>query len=384
MPQPRTMHTDFLPAERATDEELARGVAIVERGVSVGALHAVPVGVVLLNDKRQIVFGNDAFRASAWDAGQRRVVGRRPGEALGCLHAADNEGGCGTSVFCRYCGAALAILQCLRGESAVEDCRMVRAGAVGDESLDMQIFTRPMELEDKFFVMVTTLDISHEKRREALERIFFHDVMSGASGIKLYSELMRRGDVEGCVEAGDVMFLAAGKLLETVQAQKDLVAAEKGRLAVQGREVDALDLVRDVLDDVATHGEARGRVLALSPGAASATLRTDPRLVRRVLVALAANALEAVADGEAVTLSCRAVRGGAELSVHNPGAMPESVCRQLFKRSFSTKGAGRGLGLYMARLVGEGVLGGVLSFESDDEGGTVFTLSLPPAIDTGR
>jgi len=97
--------------------------------------------------------------------------------------------------------------------------------------------------------------------------------------------------------------------------------------------------------------------------------------------ALVANALEAVADGEVVTLSCRARRGGAEIVVHNPGVLTESVRSQLFKRSFSTKGKGRGLGLYMARLVGEGYLGGSLSFESGDGQGTVFTLALPPGVD---
>lgn len=381
MPQRRTMHTDYLPAERATDEDLARGVAIVERGVPAEVLHAVPVGVIILNDKRQIVFCNGAFRGSAETAGTRDVVGKRPGEALGCLHAHANEGGCGTSVFCRHCGAALAILKSLRGEDAVEDCRLVRAGAVGDESMDMQIFTKPMELEGEPFIMVTALDVSHEKRRDALERIFFHDVMSGASGILLYSELMERGNVGDCAEAGNVVRRAAGKLVEAVQAQKDLVAAESGRLGVLARDVDALDLLRAVRDDMAERGEARGRVLALSPDAEPAPLSTDPRLARRVVAALAANALEAVADGEVVTLSCRARRGGAEILVHNPGVLSESVRRQLFKRSFSTKGKGRGLGLYMARLVGEGYLGGSLSFESGEGQGTVFTLALPPRVD---
>ena len=167
MPQPYTMHTDYLPAERATDEELARGVAIVERGVPTETLHALPVGIIILNDKRQIVFCNGSFRASAKDSGTTDVVGRRPGEALGCLHAHEGEGGCGTSVFCRHCGAARAILKSLRGEAAVEDCRMVRSGAVGDESLDMQIFTKTIELEGESFIIVTALDISHEKRRDA-------------------------------------------------------------------------------------------------------------------------------------------------------------------------------------------------------------------------
>ena len=194
---------------------------------------------------------------------------------------------------------------------------------------------------------------------------------------------MEQGNVDDCVEAGNVLRRAAGRLVEVVQAQKDLAAAETGRLGVLAEDVDALDLLRAVREDLMDGVPARGRVLALSPDAASAPLSTDPRLVRRVVAAVAVNALEAVGDGKVVTLSCRARRGGVEISVHNPGVVSESVRRQLFKRSFSTKGKGRGLGLYMARLVSEHFFGGARCLSSPARrGGTVFTLSLPQRIDS--
>jgi hypothetical protein len=64
--------------------------------------------------------------------------------------------------------------------------------------------------------------------------------------------------------------------------------------------------------------------------------------------------------------------------VHNPGAMPEAVQRQIFQRSFSTKqGEGRGIGTHSVRLFTERYLGGQVEFTSAEADGTAFTVSLP-------
>ena len=39
------------------------------------------------------------------------ILGMRPGELLDCVHAKNDSGGCGTSEFCRVCGAVNAVLQ---------------------------------------------------------------------------------------------------------------------------------------------------------------------------------------------------------------------------------------------------------------------------------
>ena len=68
-----------------------------------------------------------------------------------------------------------------------------------------------------------------------------------------------------------------------------------------------------------------------------------------------------------------------EFQVHDPQAMPLEVQRQIFQRSFSTKGAGRGLGTYSIRLLTERYLNGKVSCSSDS-GGTVFRAEYPYSI----
>jgi sensor histidine kinase regulating citrate/malate metabolism len=50
---------------------------------------------------------------------------------------------------------------------------------------------------------------------------------------------------------------------------------------------------------------------------------------------------------------------------------------QLFKRSFSTKGAGRGIGTYSMKLLGEKYLKGKVWFQSSPEKGTTFFIAIP-------
>ena len=89
------------------------------------------------------------------------------------------------------------------------------------------------------------------------------------------------------------------------------------------------------------------------------------------------NALEAIADDERSGLNCTLNREYVIIRVQNPGCMPDPVRKQIFQRSFSTKGKGRGLGTYSMKLLGEKYLNGKVSFSTSEEKGTIFSLELP-------
>ena len=107
------------------------------------------------------------------------------------------------------------------------------------------------------------------------------------------------------------------------------------------------------------------------------TIHTDPVLLKRILGNMIKNALEAVLAKERVTLNCVVNQGSVRIVVHNPGSMPAAVRKQIFQRSFSTKGKGRGLGTYSMKLLGEKYLNGKVTFTTSKEKGTSFSLELP-------
>jgi signal transduction histidine kinase len=393
------MKTEFAPAERLSEEEILRQYEKLAALPFVkDFLDSIPNMTVVLNEQRQIVFANRAFaeflgldaadevigktHCKALGCIYSEYLGMRPGEAAGCIRAELTEGGCGTTHFCRTCGAVLAILnsQNLRTLD-IQECRMLCGdeGESGHTALDLRVWSRPIEVEGETFTVFSVVDISDEKRRQALERIFFHDVLNTAGGVKgLAGMLMDAGlsDME-VRELSGLIAEASEQLIDEINAQRTLSAAERGDLQAEPEPVNAVELVRRVIRQFHSYDIAENRTLQLDAAAEGFEFDCDPVLLRRVLVNLVKNALEAVPQGEAVTLHTFREDAEAVFTVHDAVVMPADVQANLFTRSFSTKGRGRGLGTYSIRLITEKYLNGRVSFVSDASHGTVFTIRLP-------
>ncbi|MEJ2749935.1 MAG: PAS domain-containing protein, partial [Anaerolineae bacterium] len=79
--------TQFAPAERTALETLQQQQSLfANAGFMLEIMDAVPDGLVILNEQRQIVYGNQAFCQAVQIDGDS-ALGLRPGEALNCIHA---------------------------------------------------------------------------------------------------------------------------------------------------------------------------------------------------------------------------------------------------------------------------------------------------------
>jgi signal transduction histidine kinase len=387
------MPTAFAPAERAVLDEIRRQYEkLASVPLLADVLDAVPQITLILNEQRQIVFANRSFAelvlretgqpATAEGCPYATALGQRPGEALGCLRAHDAEGGCGTSPFCRTCGAVQAILNCQAGQEDVQECRMTRGcDEQHAEVLDLRVWARPLTVGGETFTIFSAQDISNEKRRQALERIFFHDVLNTASSVQGLAELLHQPNLtpEVLEEYVGMMEETSGELVEEIQSQRALAAAERGDLQVSVQAVHPEELLRGVAGRFRGWTAAQGQQIELRLEALLPEFRTDPVLLRRVLVNLTKNALEASGPGAVVTLGVQAHQGRLCFTVHNRAVMPPEVRMQIFSRSFSTKGDGRGLGTYSIKLITETYLKGAVTFVSDAQHGTCFTICFPLA-----
>lgn len=372
--------TYFASPERATAEELsAARAAFLRTARAQELLDALPEPALVLNPQRQVVAANAAALAMVGASSCDELLGLRPGECAGCINLADAPSGCGTSQACTWCGAVNAILDAQQTRAVAQrECRLTLVGEAGQQSLELSVQATFMALPEVDLVIVVMRDISHEKRRQVLERAFFHDVMNTAGGILGLSELvaeMAKGAEAGSL-AGDLHHLAEG-LIDEIQAQRQLLSAENGDLQVQFEAYSLASLVQPVLKAYSHHLVSGGRRLEVARLDA-VSVETDATLLRRVLGNLVKNALEATDEDGAVTVAGWAEPQRVVFTVHNPSVMPPSVQAQLFQRSFSTKSsAGRGIGTFSVKLLTERYLGGQVSFASAAPDGTTFTLSLP-------
>ncbi len=375
MPIP-SLATEFAPAERAYPEQLEEQARqLLENDLLPTLFDAVSQAVVVLNQERQIVFANRAFIELVGAPDLCALKGKRPGEALSCVHAAESASGCGTTRFCRQCGAVGAILASQGGQVSARDCRISREGT--DEALDLAVQAAPLAIGEHQYTVFSVSDTSGQKRREVLERMFFHDILNTATGVKGLAQVfgMARANQQELFRQRIVV--GASRLVDEIVSQRTLAAAEKGELVCSPSSLESLQFLEELCSLYREHDVARDRQIVVAEHSEAIAMCADRGLISRVLGNMLKNALEASAPGQLVTAGCRREGLGVLFSVSNPSTMPADVQLQIFQRSFSTKGKGRGVGTYSMKLLAERYLGGKLAFTSSPGKGTTFTAWFP-------
>jgi signal transduction histidine kinase len=340
-------------------------------------LNSVLSYVLIFNHQRQIVWASNNVLPLTKEKELDAILGMRPGEALSCMHANAHEGGCGTSQFCAQCGAAKAVLCSLAGQPGLEECRLTRVIHCGPDALDLLVSATPLKHDGQTYSLCSLLDISPDKRRRALERIFFHDILNSVGGLAGLLGMLEESaspDQKPDLQLARECF---EDLVEEIQAHKDLTSAENDQLAVNPALVQSGQVVAEVCGLYRRHRLATDRILQVDPSLAQVSFTADARLLRRVLGNLVKNALEASPPGGTVRITCAQDADKVRFEVHNQGVIPRETQLQIFNRSFSTKGDGRGLGTYSVKLLTERYLKGAASFVSNPEQGTVFCITLP-------
>jgi len=335
----------------------------------------MPGIVLVLNANRQIVSANQAV-LKILNVAIEDVLEKRPGEAVGCVNAEDGPDGCGTDRHCITCGAVDAILESQKQHAqVVRECRILITGPSGVSSLDLRVTATPITVEGEKFVVAALEDVSQAKRLEVLQQVFFHDILNTALCISGYSNSLTKD--EKTADAGNLLKYLSEELIEQINAQRDLLAAESDDLAVYVEPVNIPQLLEELRLKYLKNPEADGRSIVLGD-VWDGTILTDRRLLRRVLGNMLKNALEATAAGQTVTVDCVEDKEKIVFTVHNQEVMPKEVQLQIFQRSFSTKAqVGRGIGTYSIKLFAEQYLSGKVYFTSQEPDGTSFVLSIP-------
>ncbi len=369
------MKTEFATPERSTDEEIRQThFRLAEQQEKCVLINAIPNIVLVLNNNRQIVFANQAALDYMKVDTVDDILGLRPGELIGCLHSDEMEGGCGTTKNCMVCGAARAILSSQSGRTSTEECRMLTKSS---DAFDYKVHTVPLEVFNERYVVFSIMDISDAKRKIALESIFFHDVLNTAGGIQGFAELLDGASPEEANEFGKILASLTTRLVDEIQAQRDILSAENSELKLHLNSVTAVEIIKSTVQLYSMHSAAEGKLIVENHGTESAIMYTDERLARRILGNMLKNALEAAEPGATVTLRGDVKFSYFVFSVHNNGYIPPLVQLQIFNRSFSTKGTGRGLGTYSVKLLTEKYLQGRAGFISTRETGTTFFAIIP-------
>jgi len=131
------------------------------------------------------------------------------------------------------------------------------------------------------------------------------------------------------------------------------IVAENNELVVSKKKIDSLEFLTDLYDSCNRPDLLDGRRIKLDGSAQSVQFTTDEIILSRVAGNMIKNAIEASLKGDAGTIGCYLADEKICFGANNQSCLPERVRLQIFKRSFSAKGAGRGLGAYSMKYLTE-------------------------------
>jgi signal transduction histidine kinase len=345
-----------------------------------GLMQAMGGLLAVLNEQRQILALNDAFLRRLGIEDVKAVFGLRVGEALSCVHADDEPGGCGTSRCCATCGAAIAMMAALRTDTPQQrECVATIRRDGRDLDFYFLIHCSPVRVGALRYLLLFLQDVTISQNRATLENMFFHDVENMIGALTLNAHLLNTLPGEQDRRASqDRIVQIARCLAKEVEMQRVLVRDEAQAYRLEYAATSVVDIVRDVEQMATHHPAASGKDLHLTEPVSALRVMTDAHLLRRVLINMLINAFEATRPGHAIKLTVTELGTDLLFEVWNEIPIPDSIGLRVFQRNFSTKeGSGRGLGTYTMKLFGETYLGGQVRFNSSPGGGTVFRLFLP-------
>jgi signal transduction histidine kinase len=344
---------------------------------------SMPLWVLILNENRQAVFYNQKLYHDLNATSPEDIIGKRPGEILSCKNADLDENGCGNSLFCKYCGAVNAIVNSYEDILQTEECRIIRTIGGDNISLDLQVNASPLQIDSLKCTLFVIKDISDRNRRLYLERIFLHDLVNTAFAIKSSLEmLIQETDPVEKDELLRILYPAANQLIDEISAQRQLLKTEMHEWIPEEREYYSTILLKECIDIASNYLPPKNISIVISSRSESIKFITEITLLKRVLINMLKNAIEAAENSEVISVWCsKPDYKHIAFSVHNREFLEESVRMQIFQRSFSTKGSGRGIGTYSMKLLTEQYLGGEILVESSQENGTTFTVVIPLKTD---
>jgi signal transduction histidine kinase len=262
------------------------------------------------------------------------------------------------------------------------------AEAMGRGQLEAPV---PHSGSDEIAQLARTLDEMREGLRARDQRLHMmlagiaHEVRNPLGGIRLYAGILR----DELAAAGAPEQLGHVQRIEKELSHLEAVVSEflefARRPPLRLERVDAGALVAEVGELVRADAERAGVDLEVRAPDAPLPVRADAHQLRRALLNLARNALQATAAGGTVTLAATAGAaapapgaGAVVIEVTDTGrGVPADELERIFAPFYTTKEKGTGLGLaFVKEIVGDHQ--GKLRVASRIGAGTTFTIEIQP------
>ncbi|MFW5500009.1 MULTISPECIES: sensor histidine kinase [unclassified Maridesulfovibrio] len=350
----------------------------IKKEIAAELLNSVPNPAFILNSDRRIILYNDTLSTAAGERRTNKILGRRPGEIFRCCNSQDSK--CGEAVPCVQCGALRAIQTAMTGKKAEEICMLLSNVDGKIKAYTFKVNASPLTISEKQYFIIHLNDISDSKHKEMMERVFLHDLLNAVNGIVNAGTLLEEDAVKSeHRELAGMIVDRARFLANEIDAHRLFISAEARQLELNNEPI----IVKQIIDSVCTlysgSQMTNDKNISINSQVEEFAVTTDKRILYRIIENLVKNAIEASPANSTVEVLATTKNDNALFTVSNTGTISMTIAHQIFQKSFSTKGKGRGLGTYSVKIFTENYLRGRVWFDSSQDDGTNFYVKIPLA-----
>jgi PAS domain S-box-containing protein len=235
-------------------------------------------------------------------------------------------------------------------------------------------------------------DITLEREVDRMKSEFIslasHQLRTPLSAIKTYSHMLAEGYMgdlnDDQKRSLNTIIGASNRMNELISTLLNITRIESGTIAYNPKLLKVPDLISELMPELSLMAKSKDIELGFDTrGKASLKVRTDPLIVKEVIMNLISNAIKYTPEGGGVKIILHSRRADIMLQIKDSGwGIPKASQDQVFSKFFRAQNivkretTGTGLGLYLVKGLVE-TLKGKIWFKSEEGKGTSFYFTLP-------
>ena len=235
------------------------------------------------------------------------------------------------------------------------------------------------ELERALVQRETALAETQALKREFVGSVSY-ELRTPLTTIVGYSELLEHSPdlPERSRQHAGAIRVAAAQLARSIDDVLDMAQIDAGEMELNLEPVSLPALVKAAVEWARPRTEGRGASLKVRAERGLGELVADPARLSQAIDHLLENAIGAVGEGGAITVTLEKRGEGVALTVSDTGrGIPYHLQPNVFDRFARRDRGGPGVGLALVKAIAE-LHGGVAEVRSEPGRGAAFTLTLPP------
>lgn len=232
-----------------------------------------------------------------------------------------------------------------------------------------------------------TLEFEIDRMKSEFISLASHQLRTPLSAIKTYSHMLLDGFMGELTPTQRksllTIVIATNRMNELISTLLNITRIESGSITIAPKIVNLQKVSEEVLKELKHTATVKDIELSLDVHTRQPTVRTDSMILKEIITNLVSNAIKYTPPGGRVIVHIQNRGKSALVCVEDSGfGIPKEAKEQIFTKFYRAHNvvrretSGTGLGLYLVKGLTE-QLGGRIWFDSEEDKGSRFYLSLP-------